>query len=139
MFDRVERGRGEGLLKPDEPLEELVEKTDDAEDADVCDCGISVSETAEDCNISVPETVASAFGCFGVNEEKADKWLRSCVKIWYYLISLFWFLLSALTFAPIVFISNKVNVIFKNKRKSIFCGTIIHLLFVAFVVFLFVS
>ena len=56
--------------------------------------------------------------CFGMEEEKTDKWLLKCAKFWFCCMSFIWFLFGATTFAPVIYISNKVNVIFKNKKKS---------------------
>ena len=56
--------------------------------------------------------------CFGMEEEKTEKWLLKCAKFWFCCMSFIWFLFGATTFAPVIYISNKVNVIFKNKKKS---------------------
>lgn len=64
--------------------------------------------------------------CFGMEEEKTEKWLAKCVKFWFCCMSFLWFVFGALTFAPVIFISNKVNVIFNDKKKSLLCATLIH-------------
>ena len=64
--------------------------------------------------------------CFGWKEEKTDKWLIKCADFWYLVVSFGWFLFGAITFAPVIFISHKVNVIFKDKKKSLICGVAIH-------------
>ena len=64
--------------------------------------------------------------CFGMEEGKTEKWLGKCVKFWYCIMSFFWFLFGAVTFAPVIFISNKVNVIFKDKKKSFLASVIIY-------------
>lgn len=79
----------------------------------------------------------NALSCFGWGECKTDKWMKRCVGVWYVMISFVWFLFGAFTFAPITFISGKVNVFFKNKKKSIFCGIIIYAVIVVLVVLLF--
>ncbi len=71
--------------------------------------------------------------CFGMEEEKTDKWLGKCVKFWFCCMSFAWFLFGALTFAPVIFISNKVNVIFGNKKKSLLCAAVIHGLLLALI------
>lgn len=81
----------------------------------------------------------NAFDCFGWDEEKTDKWLKKCANVWYLIISFFWFLFGAFTFAPVVFISNKVNVLFNNKKKSFVCGLIIYAILFALVIFLFTA
>lgn len=78
--------------------------------------------------------------CFGMEEVKTDKWLGKCVKFWFYCMSFAWFVFGALTFAPVIFISNKVNVIFKDNKKSLLCATLIHgLLLALIIVFVFVK
>lgn len=87
------------------------------------------------------ETVKSKivpFDCFGIEEEKTEKWIAKCIKFWFCCMSFLWFLFGALTFAPVIYISNKVNVIFKDKKKSLLCATIIHGIFMIFcIIFLF--
>ena len=78
----------------------------------------------------------NALSCFGWREENTEKWLGKCVKFWFCLMSFLWFLFGALTFAPVIFISNKVNVIFNDKKKSLRCATLIHGLLLALVIFL---
>lgn len=78
--------------------------------------------------------------CFGMAEEKTEKWLDKCAKFWFCFMSFIWFLFGALTFAPVIFISNKVNVIFRDKKKSLLCATLIHGLFLALlIIFVFVK
>lgn len=72
-----------------------------------------------------------AFDCFGVSEDKAEKWLKKCIKAWYYIISFFWFLFGTITFAPIIFIRDNIDVVFKDKKKSLLCATIIHISLIA--------
>lgn len=78
--------------------------------------------------------------CFGMEEEKTEKWLGKCVKFWFCCMSFMWFLFGALTFAPVIFISNKVNVIFNDKKKSLLCATLIHGLLLSLItIFVFVK
>lgn len=81
----------------------------------------------------------NALKCFGWKEDKTEKWLVKCTRFWYGIMSFIWFLFGATTFAPIIFISTKVNAIFKNKKKSLFCATAIYVFIfgiVAFLIFL---
>lgn len=78
------------------------------------------------------------FYCFGMEEGKTDKWIAKCVKIWFFFMSFVWFLFGALTFAPVIYISNKVNVIFKDKKKSLFCSAALYFLFCALIAVLIV-
>jgi hypothetical protein len=61
----------------------------------------------------------TALDCFGWKKEKTENWLLKCANVWYMIISFGWFMFGAMTFAPVIFISNKVNVIFKDKKKSL--------------------
>ena len=61
----------------------------------------------------------TALDCFGWKKEKTENWLLKCANVWYMIISFGWFMFGAMTFAPVIFISNQVNVIFKDKKKSL--------------------
>lgn len=74
--------------------------------------------------------------CFGMEEAKTEKWLSKCVKFWFCCMSFMWFLFGALTFAPVIFISSKVNVIFKEKVKSFVFATIIYCVISAIILLL---
>ena len=97
------------------------------------------SQLEKEIGISLTEAPISAFDCFGISEKKKKKWMSKCVKVWYYIISFLWFMFGAVTFAPIIFIRNKVNVIFNDKKKSLLCGTIIHIVLVALIVIFFMT
>ena len=79
-------------------------------------------ETAEK-NSCVP---IKPLDCFGMEEEKTEKWLGKCVKFWFWCVSFMWFLFGTLTFAPVIFIRSKIDVIFKDKRKSLLYATILY-------------
>lgn len=81
----------------------------------------------------VENKVVKPLDFFGMEEGKTDKWLMKCVKFWYCLMSFLWFLLGAVTFAPVLYISNKVNVIFKDKKKSLLCAILLHSIFIALI------
>lgn len=108
---------------------------------DVCESieGEVISEdlkekTEEQCEVDTEKSSRvpiKPLDCFGMEEEKTDKWLGKCVKFWFCLMSFFWFLFGAVTFAPVIFISNKVNVIFKDKKKSFLASVIIYAVCVA--------
>jgi hypothetical protein len=80
-----------------------------------------------------------ALSCFGWKEQKTDKWLIKSAKVWFLIMSFAWFLFGAITFAPILFISNKVDVLFNDRKKSLIFGTIIHVVIIALIVLLFAS
>ncbi len=87
-------------------------------------------ETVDEVGSDYNNEPIKPLSCFGMEEGKTDKWLMNCVKFWYWCMSFLWFLFGATTFAPIIYICSKVNVIFKNKRKSLLAATIIYVLFV---------
>ena len=76
--------------------------------------------------------------CFGMSEEKAEKWLMCCIKVWHYVMLLMWFSVGAVTFAPVLFITYNVNVLFKNKRKSLMCGIVTYAILLALIIVLIV-
>ena len=88
---------------------------------------------------SAEEFTENALDCFGWKEIKTEKWLVKSAKIWYGIMSLLWFVFGAFTFAPIVFISKKVNVIFKSKKKSLFVGIGIYALIVAVITLIIIA
>lgn len=81
----------------------------------------------------VENKVVKPLDFFGMEEGKTDKWLTKCVKFWYCLMSFLWFLLGAVTFAPVLYISNKLNVVFKDKNKSLLCAILLHAIFIALI------
>lgn len=89
-----------------------------------------VSEKSESDNLT-------ALGCFGWKEEKTEKWLAKCAKVWFLIMSLLYFLFGALTFAPIIFIKNKVNSVISDKKMSLIIAIAIYavtvLLFAIFI------
>ena len=76
----------------------------------------------------------NALECFGMDRAKTEIWLMKCVRIWYYVISFAWFLLGSMTFAPIIFISSKINVVFKNKRKSLLISALVYAIIFIFII-----
>jgi hypothetical protein len=77
---------------------------------------------------SMEELTTNALDCFGWKEARTEKWLIKAARIWYGIMSLLWFLTGCVTFAPIIFISKKVEVIFKGKKKSLIAGIVIYVL-----------
>lgn len=79
----------------------------------------------------------TALGCFGWKEEKTERWLAKCAKVWFLIMSLLYFLFGALTFAPIIFIKNKVNSVISDKKMSLIIAIAIYavtvLLFAIFI------
>ena len=137
MFGRKETEKRslEDMFKP---IDDVLERADDEFGSDDFEENKEVQkeETAEK-NSCVP---IKPLDCFGMEEEKTEKWLDKCAKFWFCFMSFLWFLFGALTFAPVIFISNKVNVIFKDKKKSLLCATLIHGLFLSLLnIFVFVK
>lgn len=85
------------------------------------------------------EFTDTALKCFGWKEDKTEKWLIKSAKFWCAVMSFGWFLLGAFTFAPVLFISQKMNVLFHDKKKSLFVGAIIYGLIVSFIVCLIIT
>ena len=108
-------------------LEEMFTPMDEKVEIDECES--EKEEVVDTVEESESEPI-KPLSCFGMEEGKTDKWLMNCVKFWYWCMSFLWFLFGATTFAPIIYICSKVNVIFKNKRKSLLAATIIYVLFV---------
>ena len=110
------------------------EKDTVCEEAEGVEQDNGVSETC-----AINDVPLKAIDCFGMDEVKTEKWMLKCVNIWYYIMSFFWFMFGVCTFAPVIFISNKVNVIFRDKKKSLICGIVMHTVLVALVILFFVS
>lgn len=131
----VDDGEGEGAdnvpNEGDNNAESVVEHTDDVKNEKVKKKEIQV-ESPEESNFN-------ALNCFGWSETKTSKWLIKCAHFWYGAMSFFWFVFGALTFAPIIFMQKKVNVIFKDKLKSFIVSAIIYGIFLALLIFLLMS
>jgi hypothetical protein len=78
----------------------------------------------------VEDFTDNALYCFGWKEGKTEKWLIKSARIWYGIMSFFWFLFGTLTFAPVIFISKKIRVVFKDKKLSLLVGGGIYALIV---------
>jgi hypothetical protein len=82
------------------------------------------------------EIKCTALDCFGMSEDKSDNALIKCANMWYLIASFLWFIVGCLTFAPVIFLQSKVNVIFKNKKKSLMCAILTHFCVIALIVIL---
>lgn len=80
-----------------------------------------------------------ALSCFGWKEQKTDKWLIKSAKVWFLIMSFAWFIFGTITFAPILFISNKIDVLFNDRKKSLMCGIVIYVALIALIVLIFAS
>jgi hypothetical protein len=117
------------FIRKDENEEESAEEVM-AEETVSSEKEENVSEKSESDNLT-------ALGCFGWKEEKTEKWLAKCAKVWFLIMSLLYFLFGALTFAPIIFIKNKVNSVVSDKKMSLIIAIAIYavtvLLFAIFI------
>jgi hypothetical protein len=124
-----EKKKLEDFIRKDENEEESAEEVM-AEETVSSEKEENVSEKSESDNLT-------ALGCFGWKEEKTEKWLAKCAKVWFLIMSLLYFLFGALTFAPIIFIKNKVNSVVSDKKMSLIIAIAIYavtvLLFAIFI------
>ena len=122
LFKREEKEKRtlEDMIKPmDEEISEYKDYGDEIEKGK--DANIEKSEDSEDNR----DIKSIALSCFGAREDKSEKWIIKCTQVWYAIMSFFWFLVGALTFAPVMFICDNINVLFKNKIKSLIVSLII--------------
>lgn len=112
--------------KPKKTLDDFVRYADDVED--VCEAEIEQveeKETAPEYEQNVKKRRSDEFFLQGTDE--IPKWMNKLSKIWYATMSLVWFLVSCLTYSPILFISDKIYPMIKDKKKSFLFGAIIHI------------
>lgn len=125
-----EKKKLEDFIRKDESEEESAEEVMAEEPLTNEKEQEKVSEKSESDNLT-------ALGCFGWKEEKTEKWLAKCAKVWFLIMSLLYFLFGALTFAPIIFIKNKVNSVISDKKMSLIFAIAIYavtvLLFAIFI------
>jgi hypothetical protein len=125
--------------KDSRSFEDIVGSQESEKDT-VCEEAEGVEQdnaNSETCAIN--DVPLKAIDCFGMDEVKTEKWMLKCVNIWYYIMSFLWFMFGVCTFAPVIFISNKVNVIFRDKKKSLICGIVLHSVLVALIIAFFIS
>lgn len=137
LFNRkAEEGRSiDDILKPKTDGDDCESPEDVVGESDNESKSVS-----KDIQIETPQEVSfNALTCFGWSETKTPKWLIKCAHFWYAVMSFFWFLLGALTFAPIIFIQKKINVIFKDKLKSFIVAVCIYATFVILIIVLFAT
>ena len=103
-------------------LEDFIRKEEDEEECEPCE---DMADKDEARHESEGEGL-NALSCFGWREEKTEKWLVKCAKVWFLMMSLLYFVFGALTFAPIIFIQNKVNSVVKDKKMSLIIAVVIY-------------
>lgn len=106
---------GEKKEEKKKTLEDFIKKDDEnvEKDEDI----VNEKESTEE---SVPIVEETALGCFGWEESKTPDWLAKGAKIWFVIMSFLYFLFGALTFAPMIFIRNKLNSVLNDRKKSLF-------------------
>ena len=65
---------------------------------------------------------------------KFDAFMKRLTNAWFVLASIVWFLLGSITFAPILFMSNKFNKFFDDKTKSFIASLILYFVIVVIIV-----
>ena len=119
----------------------------DVEGADECETvGEEVLDKSTEEDVAAEEVCETkenvadnVLNCFGWKDVKKEKWLVKCANIWYMVASFLWFIFGSLTFAPVIFISNKVDVLFKDKKKSLLCAIVVYAVLIALIVVLIIS
>lgn len=117
-------------------IDDILTPKEDIEQSDDCVVEEGDFQNSDDKAGDFSNAAMNPLDCFGMEVGKTEKWLGKCVKFWYCIMSFVWFLFGALTFAPVIYISNKVNVIFKDKKKSLLCSVLLYGFF-AFLAILF--
>jgi hypothetical protein len=129
-FNLFNRGN-ENKESEKKTLEDFIRKEDEEECEpyeDMADVEIPNEEEQkkDEARHESEEEGLNALSCFGWREEKTEKWLVKCAKVWFLMMSLLYFVFGALTFAPIIFIQNKVNSVLKDKKMSLIIAVVIY-------------
>lgn len=138
LFNRV----NENKESEKKTLEDFIRKEEDEEECepseDMADVDIpnEEEEKKDEARHESEEEGLNALSCFGWREEKTEKWLVKCAKVWFLMMSLLYFVFGALTFAPIIFIQNKVNSVLKDKKMSLIIAMVIYAIAVVLFVIL---
>lgn len=119
------------LTTKEEKVEAEKEETEMVEELDENIGEVKVTEEPK-----AESFTENALKCFGWKEIKTEKWLVKCARVWYGIMSFIWFLFGALTFAPIAFMSNKVNAIVKDKKNSLLLGVAIYICLICGIIIL---
>lgn len=120
---------GEKKEEKKKTLEDFMKKDDEnvEKDEDI----VNEKESTDEYAPIVEET---ALGCFGWEESKTPDWLAKGAKIWFVIMSFLYFLFGALTFAPMIFIRNKLNSVLNDRKKSLFVAIGIYGIIIVLVV-----
>ena len=120
---------GEKKEEKKKTLEDFIKKDDETVEKD--ENIVNEKESTEE---SVPIVEETALGCFGWEESKTPDWLAKGAKIWFVIMSFLYFLFGALTFAPMIFIRNKLNSVLNDRKKSLFVAIGIYGIIIVLVV-----
>lgn len=120
---------GEKKEEKKKTLEDFMRKDDENVEKD--ENIVNEKESTEE---SVPIVEETALGCFGWEESKTPDWLAKGAKIWFVIMSFLYFLFGALTFAPMIFIRNKLNSVLNDRKKSLFVAIGIYGIIIVLVV-----
>ena len=120
---------GEKKEEKKKTLEDFMKK--DGENVEKDEDIVNEKESTEE---SVPIVEETALGCFGWEESKTPDWLAKGAKIWFVIMSFLYFLFGALTFAPMIFIRNKLNSVLNDRKKSLFVAIGIYGIIIVLVV-----
>ena len=71
---------------------------------------------------------------YGWGDSKIDNLMKKLTRFWNALASIGWFLFGSITFAPILFIANKLNKFFDDKKKSFFISLFMYAILIVFIV-----
>lgn len=113
-------------------LDDFMRKEEDEEECEPCEDTADVEipngedEKKDEARHESEGEGLNALSCFGWREEKTERWLVKCAKVWFLMMSLLYFIFGALTFAPIIFIQNKVNSVVKDKKMSLIIAVVIY-------------
>lgn len=72
------------------------------------------------------ENNKGACGCFGFEEETTERWAVAYMKIWNRIFTFIWLITGSVTFAPVLFISGKLNAIIKRAWVAVVLSIIIY-------------
>ena len=133
---QTERRSIEEILTP-KIDDELVEEIDSAEDGKSEKEEELILKTAKVQKERKPSKPINPLDCFGMEEDRTEKWLLKCVRFWYCVMSFLWFIIGALTFAPVIYISSKVERFFDNKTMTYIWGCAAYAMILALLILVF--
>lgn len=141
MFFRKEEKRRsiEEILTPkiDDELVDEVDATEERKGEETEEPILNTDKVQNDKKEKKVSKPINPLDCFGMEEERTEKWLLKCVRFWYCTMSFIWFIIGALTFAPVIYISSKVERFFDNKLMTYIWGCAAYALILALLILVF--